>query len=178
MIDVKNRSDSELGYLHTKIHDELQTRSQLAVNKKIEQDTKDIINSDDAQMIKAEIIALEAEFAVLPEKIDLHKSIELKLSAVCEDYSSVIEMLDNGCENLLTISVECANKETLPEDLRYKLTSLEDDIGYDQISAEEMLSGYDSLQWKQFIEKVRTLEEKTNFLYSAGINPSDLFSER
>ena len=176
MIDIEKMSETEIGVLHNKIHTEM-ARRQNVMNAKVEKDEEDLLNSDRTKAIKERLVALEAELTNLPEQIDLNKTIVVKLYANNTEHFCVADMLDAGCENFLMASGVCEDMDSMSDEFQSIMANIEDNIDGEYIDVQDMVTGMESYQWRQFLDKLKQLEEDSQYLYDAGITASDLLAD-
>jgi len=175
-IDLSPMSDQELYALQQRIYAETQQR-QAAARANNEKVGKDFLASSEAQQLKADIQALEAEFSLLPKKIDLNQKITLKLSAEMSMYESVTEIIENG-DDPCGFTLELEDASSVPEDLKSSIESMIDDLNSDYNPAGEFLqNSFDGRQWSDFLQKLKGLDDRLKGLYDAGLDLDDLMEE-
>ena len=174
--DLTSMSDQELSALQQRIYAESQQR-QAAARADKDKKSKDFLASNEAQQLKSEIQALEAEFSSLPKKIDLGLKVTLKVSAEMDVYGSVTEILQNG-DDPCGFVLELEDASSLPDDLKNAIECMVEDLNSDYNSAGEFLKkSFDGRQWEAFLQKVSGLDDRLAGLYDAGLDLDDLMEE-
>ena len=174
MIDLKYMSLDELAGLSQKVAAELSQRNVMKSIEELDKSEEEFRSSPEVQAIKERLISLQAEFERLPQEFDIGKTIEFKMRVDNVNYYDVAEMLDNSCEDILGLSLECTNLQDLPDDLACSVERTAEDFSDECLSADTYLDDVQCYQWKDFIKKVKKLEEDSAFVYEFGLTPGEL----
>ena len=174
-MDIHSMSDQDLAAMQQRISFEQQKRYADSRSQQ-EQKGKDYLASSEAQRLKSEIMGLEAEFALLPKKIDLNQKLVLNLFAQMDMVESVREIIENG-DDPSGLILE-AEPNSIPEGVKYAVENMLEELNCEYNPAKEFLNNsFEGRQWLEFLQKVDGLEPKLQGLYDSGLDLDDLMEE-